>query len=483
MPCCFRPREPENVEKIVTVISEKEKKLIAEATLPQEAEAIRVSTIIDETPVEVPVDNEDAESTLSADCVDDIDNLETGEEFVPSTPQSVQSKPNFSPKTTINSVAALPVTESDKEEIRRDTPSTVECTEPDEEETEEAAAEQAAARQAAAEQAAAEKAAAEKAATEKAIAEKAARKAAKKAAAEKAAAEKAAAEKAAAEARAAEEAAKIAARDVIHGMKWDDEENVKLYEESMKLAMEMPDWQVAYRSEKKGEEAEVRYKISNEDGYKADVWSICVIPNNISEVMVAVLEVEAWTKWHPLCTKHQRSGPYDSSVSRSHYEQSVAWGAYKSDQNTVTHRWVNETKGYFMQTLRTLNEGEVGYVKPTYNREDVSGTVVCISVNPSSTIVIQRLNNTPPIRIPSMIEKFFMSTFLPKVIKSLYDNANNASNPKYPFQAAINKDETGIYALFDKIQKKDATRPMEIIQEYFAHLNIKMDGSFVAKAA
>jgi len=50
----------------------------------------------------------------------------------------------------------------------------------------------------------------------------------------------------------------IEEQDIIHGMKFDDPENVKLYHESLASVTQLPeDWEVGYHNEKPGEQAQV----------------------------------------------------------------------------------------------------------------------------------------------------------------------------------------------------------------------------------
>lgn len=267
---------------------------------------------------------------------------------------------------------------------------------------------------------------------------------------------------------------KKADREDILGMNWDDPKDIENYEICLARMNKLPeDWIVAFDRQTPGQQCHMKYKMG-EDMSSAQLHMVCVVPNSLVDVLVSVNEVTTWTKWHPICTKHERTGKFDAFGFTSHYEQSIMFGAYKSEQNTVTKRWMNRTRGIYLQDLRTLQEGEEGYFKGKNTREDVSGTMMCIPLGPQETIFCQRLNLNLPMKIPSFVEKFATSQMSKQMVAGIYANALMARDPKKPFLDFIQKDVTGLYKMMDEMSAEGMPRPHDYLKIISQVVNIEV---------
>jgi len=258
-----------------------------------------------------------------------------------------------------------------------------------------------------------------------------------------------------------------APKEDILGPYDNDPEMKALFHQAYDEISSIPDWKVYF--ETKDPEFSNQLKVSfNDDGYGGDMFFASIMPYPMVQCMAPVMEVETWTKWHPLCIKHERQGPPEAFRLNSHYEQGFPFGMFKSDQNTRTTRWVCKSQGFYLQSLRTLQEGEEGYVKPRLNRDKLSGTILVIARSPTSTIVVQRFNFFCPIKIPSMLQNTFLNRMAPSIAKTLFDNARDANDPKGPFKKYIDEDITGLYGMLRSISEVPGPRPDELIARTLA---------------
>eukprot|EP00397_Hematodinium_sp_SG-2012_P018630 GEMP01019091.1.p1 GENE.GEMP01019091.1~~GEMP01019091.1.p1 ORF type:complete len:420 (+),score=88.32 GEMP01019091.1:84-1343(+) len=251
---------------------------------------------------------------------------------------------------------------------------------------------------------------------------------------------------------------------VIHGL---TEENREAYWATLQMLAEVPDWECAYKSA--NPPAKVQYKMDpgNKSGW---LYLAMVLPHPLVATMAPRVEVDTWTKWHPYCTKHEMTGDSSTWHYQSHFEQSMAFGAFKMDQNVRVERWVNESDGFFLQSLTTLKPEDIGYVKPRMNRNQVEGAVLTLSPSPNETLMLQLLRFETPIAIPHFIQKFVFGTVAPKLLTQLITNASHVQDPKYPYQERIEEDKCGIYAYLSKLALSDSPKPLSIIESTHALL-------------
>jgi len=195
-----------------------------------------------------------------------------------------------------------------------------------------------------------------------------------------------------------------------------------------------------------------------------------LIPAPLVLVLSPALETETWPKWHPYCTKHVTAGTSNAWRCQTHFEQSMMFGAVKSDQNTRAYRWVNETQGFFLQRITTINPDEDGYVKPRLNREKVSADILAISPEQQKTIVLQRIRVELPVAIPHFLQKFVFHTLAPKMLKQMSDNAAMAANPKNPYMRLIEEDRGGLYAHLLKLDDPTSERPKKMLESMTSFL-------------
>lgn len=249
-----------------------------------------------------------------------------------------------------------------------------------------------------------------------------------------------------------------AAPDVIHGL---TDANKETYKEALLRLAETPAWNTAY--ENKNPPAKILYKM--EPGNRVGWLFVAMrLPAGIVQILAPTLEVDTWTKWHPYCTKHAMAGSASTWAFQSHFEQSMAFGAFKSDQNTRTQRWVNETQGFFLQHITTVNAGEEGYVAPRLNRDKLEADVLTASPSPNETLMLQRIRIEMPITIPNFMQKFVFATAAPKMLKQLISNAALADNPKHPYKRLIEEDRLGIYAFLQPLAIAESPKPEDIIE-------------------
>lgn len=252
--------------------------------------------------------------------------------------------------------------------------------------------------------------------------------------------------------------------DVVHGL---DEENADLYRETLLRLAETPEWLVAYSN--KNPPAKMLYEM--EKGRKVCWFYLAfLIPAPLVLVLAPALETETWPKWHPYCTKHVKTGTSSAWRCQTHFEQSMMFGAVKSDQNTRTYRWINETQGFFLQQITTINPDEDGYVKPRLNREKVSADILAISPEQQKTMVLQRVRVELPVAIPNFLQKFVFQTVAPKMLKQMSDNASMAANPKNPYKRLIEEDRGGLYAHLHRLDDPTSERPKKMLESMTSFL-------------
>eukprot|EP00397_Hematodinium_sp_SG-2012_P003534 GEMP01003542.1.p1 GENE.GEMP01003542.1~~GEMP01003542.1.p1 ORF type:complete len:493 (+),score=57.14 GEMP01003542.1:258-1736(+) len=252
--------------------------------------------------------------------------------------------------------------------------------------------------------------------------------------------------------------------DIIHGL---TDENKKMYKEALLRLSETPEWQCAYESI--NPPARLLYQMDH--GNKAGwLYLAMILPVPLVDLLAPTLEVETWTKWHPYCTKHVKTGSHSTWQFQSHFEQSMAWGAFKTDQNTRTLRWVNESQGFFLQSLHTLSAGDDGYIQPRLNRDNLQADVLSASPSPNESLMLQRIRIEMPVALPHFVQKFVFGTVAPKLLKQMTANAANVPNPKFPYKALVEEDIIGIYEYLKVIMQEDAAKPTNIIECTLAFL-------------
>eukprot|EP00397_Hematodinium_sp_SG-2012_P022554 GEMP01023378.1.p1 GENE.GEMP01023378.1~~GEMP01023378.1.p1 ORF type:complete len:425 (+),score=85.26 GEMP01023378.1:90-1364(+) len=251
---------------------------------------------------------------------------------------------------------------------------------------------------------------------------------------------------------------------VIHGL---TDENKETYQATLRMLAEVPDWECGYESADPPGKLLYKMDPGNKVGW---MYMAMVLPCPLVATLAPTLEVDTWTKWHPYCTKHEKTGDSSTWHCQSHFEQSMAFGAFKMDQNVRVERWVNESDGFFLQSLTTLKPEDIGYVKPRMNRNQVEGAVLTLSPSPNETLMLQLLRFETPIAIPHFIQKFVFGTVAPKLLTQLITNASHVQDPKYPYQERIEEDKCGIYAYLSKLALSDSPKPLSIIESTHALL-------------
>jgi len=253
---------------------------------------------------------------------------------------------------------------------------------------------------------------------------------------------------------------------VIHGL---TDENKALYKEGLHKLSETPDWTVGYESLDNPLKCRALYKMeTSKTGW---MFVAMVIPAPMHGVLCPMLELETWPKWHPTCTYHGKRGTCDAWTSQSYFTQSMALGAFKSEQNTRTNKWINETQGFMLQSVRSLNEGEEGYEpRGKLNREDIQVTMLTLASGPEETMILQLIRVEMPISIPSFMTKFIFGILAPKMLKQLLTNNTLCKNPKHPYKKMLEDDEDGVYKHLKKMSLPDAPRPTAIIERIYEFL-------------
>jgi len=252
---------------------------------------------------------------------------------------------------------------------------------------------------------------------------------------------------------------------VIHGL---TDENKALYKEALLKLSETPDWTVGYESLDNPLKARALYKMeTSKTGW---MYVAMVIPAPMHGVLCPMLELETWPKWHPTCTYHGKRGTCDAWTSQSYFTQSMALGAFKSEQNTRTIKWINETQGFMLQSVRSLNEGEEGYERGKLNRDDVQVTMLTLPSGPEETMILQLIRIETPMAIPSFMTKFMFGILAPKMLKQLLTNNTLCKNPKLVYKKLLEEDEDGVYKHLKNMSLPDAPRPTAIIERIYEFL-------------
>eukprot|EP00397_Hematodinium_sp_SG-2012_P015259 GEMP01015535.1.p1 GENE.GEMP01015535.1~~GEMP01015535.1.p1 ORF type:complete len:300 (+),score=78.97 GEMP01015535.1:108-1007(+) len=246
---------------------------------------------------------------------------------------------------------------------------------------------------------------------------------------------------------------------IIHGL---TEDNAHIYQDTLQMLADAPQWDVAYEST--NPPGKLLYKMEPGNTTSGWLYMAAVMPCPLVGILAPRLEVDTWPQWNPYCTKHEWAGDCSAWQFQTHFEQSMAMGAFKSDQNTRTVQWVNETEGFFLQRVTTLNPGDMGYVTPRLNRNQMEAAILTMSPSPNETMIVQLISVDLPISLPQFIQKFVASTMAPKLLKQMTTNASHVPDPKYPYKQRIDEDKLGLYAHLHKLALWDSPKPTSIIQ-------------------
>jgi len=254
----------------------------------------------------------------------------------------------------------------------------------------------------------------------------------------------------------------IPRNEVIDGLNRDDPADIKMYLQALNLVSEVPQWRVAYEDKNPLNPVHLRI-VMNDDRYSGEAYNVSSIQGTLCDVMAPIIEIDSWTDWFPGCVKHEFVGECSALKFQSHFEQKLAFGAFKIDQNSRTRRFINKSRGFYLQHITTLQPGDDGYVEPRWSRNPIEGACLGIQKNDKETIILQRFTFGAPFKIPGFIENLFCDVVAPKIGRAMSENALLSKDPKQPFMKRIEEDQKGMYAYLKHLQDPKTPRPHNLI--------------------
>lgn len=233
-------------------------------------------------------------------------------------------------------------------------------------------------------------------------------------------------------------------------------ENEHVYRETMAMFSNMEEsvhWRCCFQENKDNFKAKVVYKM--EPSNKAFVLQAAIEASfNAIQVWCCRMEIDLWSVWHPNVVRSRATGSINHKwEDRAFFENSAAWGLYKSEVNISTHRWINEKEKYFVFRNVNLEPGDDGYVVPKKHRDSLNFAAITTCPDPSTSRVILRVHMKIPIVIPEWAQNWVFRSLTPKLMRLVEKTGHQARDPKYPFKSRIDEDVWGLYAELDKLQQ------------------------------
>jgi len=191
----------------------------------------------------------------------------------------------------------------------------------------------------------------------------------------------------------------------------------------------------------------------------------------ITHCMSIGYEQDIFPKWNPIVIKNAPVGKNTIPYSVAHWEKSIAAGLLKSDSVHENFRWLDMQKGIYVEHTRPLSADSELQFKPRkgFKREEMLNYFMMIPIKEGkATLWI----STSKVDMGINVYDFMADRILPLASNETQDAIERTSlmisDPKKgcEWMKRIEKDETGMYALLNKVVERSTSHQKQIGREW-----------------